>query len=147
MRNYYIFIIFSLLTVLYSCDSDNETDTHAVIVYSQEYHGAYKPTKDDGDVFMPESEDKLLSLFSDDERKDVVKHIGNIDYSKSSVLLYINGNWRIEKITGIEQTDTGAIIKCIKSYSLVTTPLTYYSIICISPKLSENKNIIIIPEN
>lgn len=45
MKNYYILIIFCLLNVLYSYDNDDATDTHAAIVYSQEYHGAYNSIK------------------------------------------------------------------------------------------------------
>ena len=59
-------------------------------MYSQEYHGAYNSIKEDGDVFMPRTEDKLLPFFNEDKREDVAKHTGNIDYNKSSVLLYIS---------------------------------------------------------
>lgn len=139
MKNYYIFIIFCLLTVLYSCDGEKYNIYHTSVYDSwtgrQWSGGMINDIKVCQIGIDSDTLSYILYHMYDDDKKRLETNLDKMNYSKNSIYLLYSTRYSIYKINSIEKTDSGVVMECKRSKFYFTVPSTHYSIICVSPKL------------
>lgn len=147
MKNYYIFIIFSLLTILYSCDGEKYN------IYNTSVYDSWTGRLWSGGMINDikacqigidsDTLSYILYHMYDDDKKRLETNLDKMNSSKKSIYLLYSTRYSIYKINSIEKTDSGVVMECKRSKFYFTVPSTYYSIISVTPQLPTDTKVFI----
>lgn len=147
MKNYYIFIIFCLLTILYSCDGEKYNFYHAKV------HDFWDGRQWSGGMIndikvcqigiYSDTQSYILHHMHDDDKKRLETNLDKMNSSKNSIYLLYSTRYSIYKINSIEETNSCVIMECKRRKAYSTVPSTYYSIISVTPQLPTDAKVFI----